>query len=167
MSGIAPPHVRRTTAARVHKHKQETDSRHPLYDHEPEKRRLKSRRSFMTEEGIDPNHAETFRLFTWKEWDNYTNEAVQYPKEELPSGTKLPRNEWVTLNRARAKLGRTADTMNKWGLAESGECVCGFPAQTMVHIIKDCTAGTNYTDQDLDACSPVAMGWVQYWSDKL
>ena len=55
----------------------------------------------MKEESIDPNHAATFRVFRWKEWDNYINEAVQEPREGLPYRTELHRNEWVTLNRAR------------------------------------------------------------------
>ena len=95
LAGIAPPHIRRATAAKLHKYKQETDPRHVLYDHTQIKSRLKSRKSFMTEESIDPNYAATFRVSMWKEWDNHTNEAVQDPREELPYGTKLPRNEWL------------------------------------------------------------------------
>ena len=46
--GIAPPSIRRETQTKIEKHKQETDPRHPLYGHCCPRKRLKSRKSFMT-----------------------------------------------------------------------------------------------------------------------
>ena len=56
-------------------------------------------------------------LDKWKEWDNYNSLAIQSQREGLPSGTDLPRKEWVTLNRARSKVGRTRRNLERWGLS--------------------------------------------------
>lgn len=47
LSGIAPPHIRRSTLAQKERLKQTTDSRHNLYPHEPVSARLPSRKSFV------------------------------------------------------------------------------------------------------------------------
>ncbi|GFR92554.1 hypothetical protein ElyMa_006203600, partial [Elysia marginata] len=52
---------------------------------------------------VQPDQAASHRLELWNTWDNTTNEAIQPPKEQLPSGRELQRKDWVTLNRARAK----------------------------------------------------------------
>ena len=167
LSGIAPPHIRRETTSKVHKHRQETDSRHPLYNHTPPRRRLKARKSFSTVESIDPDHVPIYRPFAWKEWDNYQNEAVQQPCEKISLGSNLTRNEWVALNRGRTKTGRTAESMQRWRLQEDSGCPCGRSIQTMEHILRECELGPSCTDSDLFACTPAAIEWIQYWRDKI
>ena len=89
----------------------------------------------MEAESLDPAAASQCRLDKWREWDTISkNEAVQQPSENLPSGADLPRKEWVTLNRARAKVGRTAKNLQRWKISESSECTCGAPEQTMEHM---------------------------------
>ncbi|GFS26736.1 endoglucanase [Elysia marginata] len=102
-AGIAPPDIVRQTHGSTEKHKQETDLRHPLFDHSYPRARLKSRKSFRTVESVQPDQDASHRLELWNTWDNTTNEAIQPPKEQLPSGRELQRKDWVTLNRARAK----------------------------------------------------------------
>ena len=167
LAGIAPPHIRRDTASKIQKHKQETDQRHPLHNHIPPRQRLKSRKSFMTVESIDPSHAPIYRESTWKEADSYQNNAVQVPREGLPCGTHLTRKEWVTLNRARTKVGKTATNMHKWGFSDSSECQCGCPSQTMDHILQECGIGPPCSNEDLRACNPEATKWIQFWSDTI
>ena len=107
LAGIAPPNIRRDTQTRTQKHKQEIDSRHSLYEHNIPNSRLKSRNSFMTTESLNPLviPSYSYRIEQWREWDSSTSdEAIQLPEEELPKGKYLPRNEWVRLNRARAKV---------------------------------------------------------------
>ena len=168
LAGIAPPHIRRETQTRTHKHKQENDSRHTVYGHRNPRRRLKSRNSFMTTESLDPLESTNYRLERWKQWDSLSgNDAIQDPREQLPSGTYLPRRDWVALNRARAKVGRTRSNLQKWRLATTSECRCGNPSQTMEHIIQDCELGPPCTDKDLQDCNIAAQNFIQYWRDKI
>ena len=112
-AGIAPPDIRRRITASVQKHKQETDNRHPLFDHNYPKSRLKSRKSFRTVQSIHPDNAASHRLEIWNDWDSSASEAVQRLREQLQTGTNMPRKHWVSLNRARAKVGKT-DLYPKW-----------------------------------------------------
>ncbi|GFR92180.1 RNA-directed DNA polymerase from mobile element jockey-like protein [Elysia marginata] len=102
-AGIVPPDIRRQTHESTEKHKQETDLRHPLFDHSYPRVRLKSMKSFRTVKSVQPDQAASLRLELWNTWDNTTNEAIQPLKEQLPSGRELQRKDWVTLNTARAK----------------------------------------------------------------
>ena len=168
LAGIAPPQIRRDTNTRIQKHKQEVDPRHALYNYEAPKRRLKSRRSFMTTESLDPNVSANYRLDQWRQWDSLQpDEAIQDPREQLPTGTSLSRRDWVTLNRARAKVGRTGKNLLKWGLADTSECPCGNPVQTMEHILRDCKLGPSCTDTDLLESNTKAKLFIQYWRDKI
>ena len=128
-AGIAPPQTRREIQARTHKHSQENDKRHPMFDQKYPQSRLKSRKSFRTVESLDSNLSAFWRLKAWNELETYPNEAIQPPIEELPTGTNLQRKDWVSLNRARAKVGRTASTLHKWKLAPSSECTVATPTK--------------------------------------
>ncbi|GFR68701.1 RNA-directed DNA polymerase from mobile element jockey-like protein [Elysia marginata] len=64
-AGIAPPDIRRQTHGSTEKHKQETDLRHPLFDHSYPRARLKSRKSFRTVESVQPDQAASHRLELW------------------------------------------------------------------------------------------------------
>ena len=41
------------------------------------------------------------------------------------SGCKLPRKQWVQLNRLRSQSGRFADDMHRWGVSATSACGCG------------------------------------------
>ncbi|KAK3893287.1 hypothetical protein Pcinc_002843 [Petrolisthes cinctipes] len=132
--GIAPPHIRRETQAKVQKYIQENDVRHPLYGHSGVRRRLKSRKSFMTIDSLEHKESTNYRLQKWRAWNTGTpNDAIQSLCEHLPSGINLSRKDWVTLNRARSKVGKTVNNLLKWGFALTSECPCGNPNQTMEH----------------------------------
>lgn len=166
-AGIAPPQARRQIQSRTEKFKQQTDPRHPLFNHTYPKSRLKSRKSFRTVESLDPDSSACSRLEAWIGLDNTSSEAVQLPKEQLPTGTDLPRKDWVTLNRARAKVGKTASTLYKWKLKSTSECTCGHPNQTVDHILTECPQGPHCTDQDLKDCTETAQVWITHWRDKI
>ena len=166
LAGIAPPHIRCEAHMGAQKHKQEHDNRHPLSGHITPRSRLPSRSSFMTAESLDPGLVPQHRIDRWTEWDNHDNNAIQAPREELPSGTDLPRKDWVTLNRARAKVGKTASNLHKWGFASTSECPCGNPNQTMQHILQDCSQGPFCSDRDLRMCNRHAKNWIRHWRDK-
>ncbi|GFR75289.1 ATP-dependent RNA helicase p62-like [Elysia marginata] len=129
--------------------------------------RLKTRKSFRTVESIQPHQAASHRLELWNTLDNTRNEAIQPLKEQLPSGRELQRKHWVTVNRARGKVGRTASTLHKWKLRPNSECPCGNQNQTMDHIPSECTEGPHCTDQVLRDCTDAAQAWITHWRDKI
>ena len=63
---IAPPEIRRSVCARVERTKQVERETHSLFGHTPARRRLKSRRSFLT--SVQPVHfpAKVVRVNEWK-----------------------------------------------------------------------------------------------------
>ena len=66
-------------------HKQMNDPRHSLYGHQEVRRRLKSRRSFVTTEGLEQSQAAEHRLERWQEREHQRNyEALPDPEETLP-----------------------------------------------------------------------------------
>ena len=79
-----------------------------MYGHTYPESRLKSRKSIRTVERLEPGLSAPCRLSNWNEWDDIPNEAIQCPAEQLPTGTDLQRKDWASLNRARAKVGKTA-----------------------------------------------------------
>ena len=121
----------------------------------------------MTAESLNPDLATKYRTDQWTQRDTCNNNAIQPPKEALPNGTDIPRKDWVALNRARAKVGKTASTLHKWKLAETSECPCGSPNQTMQHVLTDCSLGPVCTDRDLLMCNRHAKTWLRHWRDKI
>ena len=168
VAGIPPPHIRRETLARTEKNKQINDSRHPLHNHQEVRKRLKSRKSFATVDGLEPTRAADHRLEKWRESDQWPpNEALPIPNEGLPSGTTLTRKDWVTLNRARVKVGKTGDNRHRWGFTTNPECPCGTTPQTMEHILRGCPLGPHCSDRDLREANDNALLWVRHWRDKI
>ena len=138
-----------------------------MFDHTYPNSRLKSRKSIRTVDRLEPDLAATSRLNNWYDWDNIPNEAIQPPTEQLPTGIDLSRKDWVSLNRARAKVGKTASTLHKWNLKPTSECACGHPKQTVDHILTECTEGPHCTDHDLRYCTEAAQDWIKHWRDKI
>ena len=66
LAGISPPEIRRSVCARVERTKQVERETHSLFGHTPARRRLKSRRSFLTR--VQPVHfpAKVVRVNEWK-----------------------------------------------------------------------------------------------------
>ena len=141
-----------------------------MHGHIPPDSRLKSRHSFMTTESLNPLLTPSYhhKIEQWIEWDSLPpTEAIQAPTEELPSGTDLPRKEWVALNRARCKVGRTGSNLLKWDLSDTSECPCGNPRQTMQHILHDCSLGPHCTDSDLFECNDAARDFIGHWNETI
>ena len=168
LTGIAPPDIRRETTSQIEREKQTTDSRHPLYGHQEVKKRLTSRRSFMTVPGLGRLTAEQSRLSKWRKKDqNNNNGALPEISESLPAGKDLPRKDWVTLNRARSKVAKTGDNLAKWGIQEATLCPCGEPVQTIEHVLRNCPLSTPCTDKDLRTANKNACHWIKRWRDKI
>ena len=122
----------------------------------------------MTNESLNPRLAYGHKIESWTEWDKSPHsDALPDPNEQLPRGTHLERKDWVTLNRARAKVGRTGKDLHRWGLKPTSECSCGNPIQTMEHILENCELGPKISDTDLLECNDAALEWIQSWRDKI
>ena len=88
----------------------------------------RSRNSFMTILSLEKSTAAARRIERWLENDPGRDlRSLPLPAENLPKGTHLTRKDWVTLNRARARVGRTNDNLYRWGLALDPSCPCGEP----------------------------------------
>ena len=116
----------------------------------------------MTIDSLDPEESANHRLEKWREWDHCPpNGATQSLNEQLSSGTNLPKKDWVTLKRARTRVGKTGSKSYKWGLSPTSEWPCGHPIQKMDHILRDCELGPTCTDQDLLDTNEAAKQWIQ------
>ena len=167
LSGISPPSIRRDTITKVERDRQLNDHRHPLYGHQEVLRRLLSRKSFLTTNGLDQVTPQAYRKAKWNDQFDLQNNALPEPNESLPAGIDLPRRDWVTLNRARSKVAKTGDNLVRWGFAENAQCVCGEPTQTLEHLLHRCPAGPACSDNDLRDANDAALRWVERWRDKL
>ena len=167
LAGIPPPAIRREAFTKAERDKQISDSRHPLYGHEPVPTRLPSRHSFMTVTGLGVLSPGDFRLARWGDTDVNNNAGLPEISESLPSRTDLPQQEWVTLNRARAKVARTGDNLVRWAIEPSAECPCGDPNQTLHHLQHECPLGPRVSDEDLKEANDTARRWIERWRDKL
>ena len=130
-------------------------------------RRLKSRKSFVTVERLGNEPLSTYKLRKWTDTDQHHSESIPEPSKNLPNGSSLNRKDWVTLNRARAKIGRTGDNLLRWRLAESAQCLCGEPIQTMAHILRECPDSPTCSDEALLEANQSALDWISRWRDKI
>ena len=168
LAGIAPPSIRRETQAKIERDKQMNDSRHPLFGHQEVDRRLRSRNSFSTVTGLDNVRAPAYKLRRWSEMEmENTSESLPLPAEQIPAGSELSRKLWATLNRARAKVCKTADNLHRWGLAASSACPCGEAVQTIEHLLTTCPLGPTCSDGDLRDATDTAHHWTRSSSDTL
>ena len=123
LASIAPPSIRRRVASMTERTKQLSDPRHPLHGHVEVPTRLRSRNSFTTVPSIGNTRAPRRRLECWSESDPIPlKDSLPTPSETLPKGCHLKRKDRVTLNRARAYVGRTNDNLCRWGLAVDPSC---------------------------------------------
>jgi len=82
LADIALPSIGRKIASQIEKRKQESDIRHPLHDHKPAIRRLKSRQSFLDRTTSLIGNARTARLKAWKQQNTNVDFCIE-PNEHL------------------------------------------------------------------------------------
>ena len=167
LASICPPSIRRDAITKAERERQLSDNRHPLHHHQGVQPRLKSRKSFVTVDRLGNESLSTYRLRRWTETDQHHRQSIPEPSENLPNGTSLSRKDWVALNRARAKVGRTGDNLLGWGLSESAQCTCGEPIQSMDHILQGCLGGPSCSNEDLLEANQTALDWLLWWRDKI
>ncbi|KAG5863991.1 hypothetical protein JTB14_034392 [Gonioctena quinquepunctata] len=125
--------------------------------------RLKSRHPAIRSalESNENFHATNKWITIWAETagDHYIqlDDSTQYFNR-----SDLPRRLWSKLNRVRTDCGKCADSLHKWGRAESPQCDCGSPRQTIRHIISECP--NRFYDHDLEdfmKATPEAIEWLR------
>ena len=102
LAGIAPPEIRRSVCARVERTKQVERETHSLFGHTPARRRLKSRRSFLT--SVQPVHfpAKVVRVNEWKRRpEEKAHAGLVNLYADLATGHDSPWLNWRCLNRLR------------------------------------------------------------------
>ena len=65
------------------------------------------------------------------------------------------------------KIGRTGDNLLRWRLAESAQCLCGEPIQTMAHILRECPDSPTCSDEAPLEANQSALDWISRWRDKI
>ena len=166
LCGIAPPHIRREVSAQMEKTKQEDNPLHPLYNREPAKKRLKSRRSFLhSTESLDGT-AHGRRITLWSNHLQSVTHKLSYgPSESLPPGSSEAWPTWSCLNRLRTGTGRCKVLMQKWGYNRDGEttCDCGQD-QTMQHLLVCPLLPEPCTANDLEIFNTKARSCTLHWT---
>lgn len=164
LAGIAPPDVRRRTAAEVEKRKQENDPRHPMFGSETPTPRLKSRKSFLgtTEAIVSTPSARRIELWRTKTYGSH----LQNSKEEPAPGYHLPYQTWKTLNRLRTGVTRNKQNLLRWGyIAGDATCECG-ELQDFNHLLVCPKMPEACTMDDLVCASVRGVKAAEYWASK-
>ena len=152
---------------KIEREKQLSDNRHPLHNHQGVHLRLKSRKSFVTVDRLGNESLYAYKQRWWTETDQHHSQSIPKPTENLSNGISLSRKNWVAVNRAREKVGRTGDNLLRWGLSESAHCTYGEPTQSMDHILKGCDGGPSCSNEDLLETRQTALDWLLRWSDEI
>ena len=128
LAGIAPPEIRRSVCARVERTKQAERETHSLFGHTPARRRLKSRRSFLT--SVQPVHfpAKVVRVNEWKRrLEEKAHAGLVNLYEDLATGHDSPWLNWRCLNRLRTGYTCSKEQRKKWGYFNGDTtCECGL-----------------------------------------
>lgn len=160
--GIAPPDIRRTTAAETEKKKQEIDPRHPLFGHELQKPRLKSRRSFMRTTTSTASAPGARRTELWQK--SLPERDREHIREKPAAGCHLPYVTWKTLNRLRTGVSRCKTNLRKWGFTtEDDSCECG-DLQDPQHLLVCRNLPSRCSTEDLYAANDKAIKTAEFWS---
>ena len=142
LCNIAPPEARRKEALLREFNKIVSAPDLPIFqDLQQVGNRLKSRKpplqlaSQLVADNFAPK-SEWAR--NWEDFLGRHHNLVSDPTAVM-RGMNLPRKEWTLLNRFRTDVGRSKYWKFKWGHVTDQSCDCGVEAQTMKHIVNDCS----------------------------
>ena len=140
LAGISPPEIRRSVCARVERTKQVERETHSLFGHTPARRRLKSRRSFLT--SVQPVHfpAKVVRVNEWKRrLEEKAHAGLVNLYKDLATGHDSPWLNWRCLNRLRTGYTCSKEQRKKWGYFNGDTtCECGLATENTSHMLQ-CT----------------------------
>lgn len=163
LSNIAPPDLRRKKALMGDFTKIKNNSSIPLYHdlHNQPRIRLKSRKppiilaQNLNNEGFNITSS-------WEHsWETSGRNSPIFSLNRRKEEFNLPRRSWCNLNRLRTSTARTNDNLFKWGIVDDQKCECGFPKQTIEHILRSCPklSYPGHLDEII-ALEPEARKWL-------
>ena len=165
LAGIAPPEIRRSVCARVERTKQVERETHSLFGHTPARRRLKSRRSFLT--SVQPVHfpAKVVRVNEWKRrLEEKAHAGVVNLYEDLATGHDSPWLNWRCLNRLRTGYTCSKEQRKKWGYFNGDTtCECGLATENTSHMLQCTLLAHPCTLDDLLEFNDTAQACIERW----
>ena len=164
-AGIAPPEIRRSVCARVERTKQVERETHSLFGHTPARRRLKSRRSFLT--SVQPVHfpAKVVRVNEWKRrLEEKAHAGLVNLYEDLATGHDNPWLNWRCLNRLRTGYTCSKEQRKKWGYFNGDTtCECGLATENTSHMLQCTLLAHPCTLDDLLEFNDTAQACIERW----
>ena len=165
LAGIAPPEIRRSVCARVERTKQVERETHSLFEHTPARRRLKSRRSFLT--SVQPVHfpAKVVPVNEWKRrLEEKAHAGVVNLYEDLATGHDSPWLNWRCLNRLRTGYTCSKEQRKKWGYFNGDTtCECGLATENTSHMLQCTLLAHPCTLDDLLEFNDTAQACIERW----
>ena len=165
LAGIAPPEIRRSVCARVERTKQVERETHSLFGHTPARRRLKSRRSFLT--SVQPVHfpAKVVRVNEWKRrLEEKAHAGLVNLYEDLATGHDSPWLNWRCLNRLRTGYTCSKEQRKKWGYFNGDTtCECGLVTENTSHMLQCTLLAHPCTMDDLLEFNDTAQACIERW----
>ena len=165
LAGIAPPEIRRSVCARVERTKQVERETHSLFGHTPARRRLKSRRSFLT--SVQPVHfpAKVVRVNEWKRrLEEKAHAGLVNLYEDLATGHDRPWLIWRCLNRLRTGYTCSKEQRKKWGYFNGDTtCECGLATENTSHMLQCTLLAHPCTMDDLLEFNDSAQACIERW----
>ena len=165
LAGIAPPEIRRSVCARVERTKQVERETHSLFGDTPARRRLKSRRSFLT--SVQPVHfpAKVVRVNEWKRrLEEKAHAGLVNLYEVLATGHDSPWLNWRCLNRLRTGYTCSKEQRKKWGYFNGDTtCECGLASENTSHMWQCTLLAHPCTLDDLLEFNDTAQACTERW----
>ena len=165
LAGIAPSEIRRSVCARVERTKQVERETHSLFGHTPARRRLKSRRSFLT--SVQPVHfpAKVVRVNEWKRrLEEKAHAGLVNLYEDLATGHDSPWLNWRCLNRLRTGYTCSKEQRKKWGYFNGDTtCECGLATENTSHMLQCTLLAHPCTMDDLLEFNDTAQACIERW----
>ena len=165
LAGIAPPEIRRSVCARVERTKQVERETHSLFGHTPARRRLKSRRSFLT--SVQPVHfpAKVVRVNEWKRrLEEKAHAGLVNLYEDLATGHDSPWLNWRCLNSLRTGYTCSKEQRKKWGYFNGDTtCECGLATENTSHMLQCTLLAHPCTLDDLLEFNDTAQACIERW----
>ena len=165
LAGIAPPEIRRSVCARVERTKQVERETHSLFGHTTARRRLKSRRSFLT--SVQPVHfpAKVVRVNEWKRrLEEKAHAGLVNLYEDLATGHDSPWLNWRCMNRLRTGYTCSKEQRKKWGYFNGDTtCECGLATENTSHMLQCTLLAHPCTLDDLLEFNDTAQACIERW----
>ena len=163
--GIAPPEIRRSVCARVERTKQVERETHSLFGHTPARRRLKSRRSFLT--SVQPLNfpAKVVRVNEWKRrLEEKAHAGLVNLYEDLATGHDSPWLNWRCMNRLRTGYTCSKEQRKKWGYINGDTtCECGLATENTSHMLQCTLLAHPCTLDELLEFNDTAQACIERW----